>query len=67
MTPTRERANGGAQLDTGTGSTPATRPNIWTYEGVLDVPAVDTGIGSPIARRPDSIGDAFIPPLWLNA
>ncbi len=66
MTTTRDRSTVGPQVDTGTGSPEASRPNAWAYGGPTDIPAADTGIGSPVAARPTTLGtgDAFVPPLW---
>lgn len=66
MTPTRDRNLSGPQLDTGTASPLAKRPNVWQYAGPADVPSIDTGIGTPVAVRQDlaGTGTAFIPPLW---
>lgn len=65
MTPTRDRSLAGPQIDTGTGSLVASRPDVWAY--APDSPAADTGIGSPVATRPElaGTGTAFIPPLWM--
>ena len=64
MTPTRDHFNVAPQLDTGTATLPASRPDAWAYEGGST--ADDTGVGSPVAGRLDTLdsGNAFIPPLW---
>ena len=65
MTPTRDRVVVGPQLDTGTSTPVAPRPDTWAYAGPPN--ASDTGIGSQLSARPDVLdsGDAFIPPRWL--
>lgn len=66
MTVTRDRLLIGPQLDTGTNSPVSPRLDVWAYGGPPTAPASDTGIGSPLAQRPDTLdtGTAFIPPLW---
>lgn len=68
VTPTRDKFVPGRQIDTGVGSPPAERPNVW--EPPLTLVGIDTGVGSPVAGRPDAFdgeGGAghAIPPLWL--
>jgi hypothetical protein len=65
MTPTRDRSTVGPQLDTGTGTLPTERPNIWESHTVP--PIIDTGTAETPTERSDTLdgGDAFIPPLWF--
>lgn len=71
MTPTRDHSSVGIQLDSGVGSPVASRPLTWAYIGPGDASVSDggqdTGIGSSLAGRSDTLdnSNAFIPPLWL--
>jgi hypothetical protein len=65
MAPTRAGAPYDPSEDTGIGSVPSPRSDIWAYGGPPYALAMDTGTASEPAPRSNDPGTAFVPPVWL--